>query len=311
MPVQNSIQSYLDGLSYYSPLTQPQQDELFRIFQMGVEVRKSWLKGDHDSITISEALEYQRVLLEGEKARHLIILHNLRFVVSEAITYSRSKGGSMDDYIQEGTLGLMHAMSLYDPSRGFGFLTYARHWIMLYMKKHLEFAHGHYRVPERHLANWSEYKKFQEDFLTEHGYNPEVEDWMTKFHFRRSVAEGVILALNPQYSLSYRVGRDNHLELLDVIPDNSPSAHELMERQDEIEEAQEIIQHMLGALPEKYSNILAYAYAFDDETIDRRTFREVGQHFNISKQRVSELVGRSLGIIRTKFGIKDTDSERG
>lgn len=111
------LQIYLREIGYRPLLSADQETMLAqRIAAMKAELRKP------------PALRDRQVIEEGESARDHFIEANLRLVVSIAGRY-RGKGLSMEDRVQEGNLGLMRAVEMFDPSMGYRFSTYATWWI--------------------------------------------------------------------------------------------------------------------------------------------------------------------------------------
>jgi len=85
--------------------------------------------GQSPLLTPAEELEYARANRDGDfEARQKMIEHNLRLVVSIAKHYL-NRGLTLADLIEEGNLGLIHALEKFDPERGFRFTTYATWWI--------------------------------------------------------------------------------------------------------------------------------------------------------------------------------------
>jgi len=85
--------------------------------------------GQHALLTPAEELHYARACASGDfAARQTMIERNLRLVVSIARHYTH-RGVALPDLIEEGNLGLIHALEKFDPERGFRFTTYATWWI--------------------------------------------------------------------------------------------------------------------------------------------------------------------------------------
>jgi RNA polymerase primary sigma factor len=129
------LQAYLRDIGR-KPLLSADEEIMLaqRIVRMKAELRKPL------------ALRDQQVIADGERARDRFVEANLRLVVHIARHY-RGKGMSMEDRVQEGNLGLMRAVEMFDPSKGYRFSTYATWWIRQAISRALMDQSSLIRVP--------------------------------------------------------------------------------------------------------------------------------------------------------------------
>src|SRR3954466_8961177 len=120
------VRLYLTDIGQYPLLTKDDEVRLAQAIEGGNAARCELEKGT--SISASKKRELRRLVTEGEQAQRTFVQSNLRLVVSIAKKYQAS-GLPLLDLIQEGNLGLMHAVEKFDWRKGFKFSTYATWWI--------------------------------------------------------------------------------------------------------------------------------------------------------------------------------------
>ncbi|HVF13128.1 MAG TPA: sigma-70 family RNA polymerase sigma factor, partial [Acidimicrobiales bacterium] len=121
------VRLYLTDIGQYPLLTKDDEVRLAKAIEGGNEARTK-LESDGTSLPQAKRRELRRVAQEGVNAQRTFVQSNLRLVVSIAKKYQAS-GLPLLDLIQEGNLGLMHAVEKFDWRKGFKFSTYATWWI--------------------------------------------------------------------------------------------------------------------------------------------------------------------------------------
>jgi len=121
------VRLYLTDIGQYPLLTKEGEVRLAQQIEAGVEARTGLADGG-DDLAPARRRELKRNLKRGEDAERTFVQSNLRLVVSIAKKYQAS-GLPLLDLIQEGNLGLMHAVEKFDWRKGFKFSTYATWWI--------------------------------------------------------------------------------------------------------------------------------------------------------------------------------------
>ena len=119
------IHLYLSDIGRYPLLTKDDEVRLAQAIEAGVKAREDL---EEKKLTPTRKREPRRLLKTGEDAQQPFVRSNLRLVASIAKKYQAS-GLPLLDLIQEGNLGLMHAVEKFDWRRGFKFSTYASWWI--------------------------------------------------------------------------------------------------------------------------------------------------------------------------------------
>ena len=121
------VRLYLTDIGQYPLLTKDDEVRLAQAIEGGRDAEAEVAKATK-GITTAEKRELRRAVMEGEQAQQTFVQSNLRLVVSIAKKYQAS-GLPLLDLIQEGNLGLMHAVEKFDWRKGFKFSTYATWWI--------------------------------------------------------------------------------------------------------------------------------------------------------------------------------------
>src|SRR5438128_5452794 len=121
------VRLYLTDIGQYPLLTKDDEVRLAQAIEAGNDARLR-LDGARKDLTAARRREFRRTAREGETAQRTFVQSNLRLVVSIAKKYQAS-GVALLDLIQEGNLGLMHAVERFDGRKGFKFSTYATWWI--------------------------------------------------------------------------------------------------------------------------------------------------------------------------------------
>lgn len=143
--------------------------------------------GQYKLLTAEEEKELAKRAKEGDtEAKDALINANLRLVVSIAKNY-QSKGMPLQDLIQEGNLGLAHAVEKFDYSKGFRFSTYATWWIKQSITRALADQSRTIRVPVHMIAQISKVRKTQRELTQKLGREPtlaEVDEAMPEYDER-------------------------------------------------------------------------------------------------------------------------------
>ena len=121
------VRLYLTDIGQYPLLTKEDEVRLAQAIEAGTEARAEFESIDTE-LTPAKKRELRRAMQKGEQAERTFVQSNLRLVVSIAKKYQAS-GLPLLDLIQEGNLGLMHAVEKFDWRKGFKFSTYATWWI--------------------------------------------------------------------------------------------------------------------------------------------------------------------------------------
>lgn len=257
----NLISLYVSDLQNYKLLTIEDEKELF------IKIRE-----DND-----------------EQAKHLLLLSNLRLVVSEAKKFL-GNGLPLIDLISEGNIGLIRAIEKFEYEKGNKFSTYAVWWIRQSIRKAIVNYGRDIRLPSYKYEQLSKVNKVIEEFQKENGNVPSTDYIAKKLGFK---ASKVILLQNEFQeimSLNDEIGENIYLE--DVIGLESDVENDII-RNDQIRE----INHFLEtALTERERIIVELRYGLSG--YKEHTLKEIGDILQITRERVRQIEKRAIDKLK-------------
>ena len=241
--------------------------------------------------------EEERVLtakiVQGDfGARQQMIVSNLRLVVNIAKRYSQ-RGMSLLDLIEEGNLGLMHALEKFDPSRGFRFSTYATWWIRQSVERAIINQSRTIRLPV-HIVKAINVILRARHHLARHGITEASEDDIA--HLVGVPVEEVrqMLRLNDRLlSLDAPLEVDGDLTMSDTLVDVHSELPEDMLAQ---AETLSFIGDWMNQLSDKQRWVVERRYGLNDQEV--QTLEQLANEMNISRERVRQIQTEALQLMR-------------
>ena len=259
----DTLRLYLKDISQFPQLTPEEEKEL------GARVQQ----GDEDAF---------RRLIEA----------NLRFVVAMAKKYSRS-GYPLHELINEGNLGLIEAVSRFDPSRGVRFITYASWWIRQAILAAIAHHGQVFRIPPKLKHELYRFETKVAHLTQELGHRPSVDEISKELGMKEEDVRDMIEGTPTEVSLDTPIGEGAEMRIEDLIQDQTVTpVDELLIAQS----FEEQLEALLAQLDDKERVIIERRFGLGDR--EPETLAEIGSELNLSRERIRQIEKRALGKLR-------------
>jgi RNA polymerase sigma factor (sigma-70 family) len=288
------VRLYLSDIGHYPLLTKDDEVRLARAIEAGASARLELSSVDSVGriLVSTRGRELRHQVRAGEDAQREFVMSNLRLVVSIAKKYQAS-GLPLLDLVQEGNLGLMHAVEKFEWRKGFKFSTYATWWIRQAITRGIANTSRTIRLPVHAGDTLSRLQKARSRLELKLGRAPSLAELSFDLELPEDkVVEALRFALEP-LSLSEPLREDGDAELGDVVEDRS--ADSPFEVAATALLPDEIIR-LLHPLDDREREILRLRFGLDRG--EPRTLEEVGAYFHLTRERIRQIEARAMSKLR-------------
>jgi len=285
------VRLYLTDIGQYTLLTKDDEVRLAKAIEAGKEAIEALDVGGKE-VTPARKRELRRQARQGEEAERQFVQSNLRLVVSIAKKYQAS-GLPLLDLIQEGNLGLMHAVEKFDWRKGFKFSTYATWWIRQAIQRGIANSARVIRLPVHAGDMLTALLKMRAQLEGSLGRTPTLAELAAEAELPLDKVVEVLRYAVDTVSLDEPVRDDGDAELGDFVEDRNATAPfdaaavSLLPGE---------VAKVLKVLDERERTILCLRFGLDGG--GERTLEEVAEYFGLTRERIRQIEARAMSKLR-------------
>jgi RNA polymerase sigma factor (sigma-70 family) len=286
---QDLVAIYLRDVGHFALLTKADEVRLGRAIEAGTKARVALAA---DDLSGRGRADLNRRVREGERAYRIFVQSNLRLVVSVARKFPQT-GLPLIDLIQEGNLGLMHAVEKFDWRKGFKFSTYATWWIRQQIQRGIEEKGRTIRLPDRALDRIAALKAARFRLSAQLGRPPTIAELAAAVEVTPRQVGELLVHFQAPCSLNVPAVLDAEVELQDLIADSSAiepdeaATTALLPGQ---------IDRLLDHLNPREQTVIKLRFGLDRG--EPRTLEEIGPHLNLTRDTIRLIEKRALAKLR-------------
>lgn len=261
---EEGLPSYLSRLTQEPLLSADDEGSLARAAQ----------RGDHD-------------------ARQRLIEANMRLVINIAKAY-RSRSIPLEDLIQEGAIGLMHAVERFDPDKGFRFSTYATHWIKQSIGRAIDNKSKAIRLPAHVSQSLRKIDKERARLMREFGHEPSMEQLAAAIGISAKRLQQMMQSAQDLLSLDMKVGDAENTTLGNLLRDVQAGDPE-----DEVISREMIdeLNLILNQLPDREQRVMRHRLRLDNRA-DDESDEDAAKELKLSRERIRQIEVQAIKKLR-------------
>jgi len=285
------VRLYLTDIGQYVLLTKDDEVRLAKAIEEG-KTAEAALKKTEKQITPTRRRELNKVVRAGARAERQFVQSNLRLVVSIAKKYQAS-GLPLLDLIQEGNLGLMHAVEKFDWRKGFKFSTYATWWIRQAITRAMADQARTIRIPVHMVEVINKLARVQRQMLQDLGREPTPEELAKELDMTPEKVVEVQKYGREPISLHTPLGEEGDSEFGDLIEDS-----EAIVPADAVSFTllQEQLHSVLDTLSEREAGVVAMRFGLTDG--QPKTLDEIGKVYGVTRERIRQIESKTMSKLR-------------
>ena len=244
-------------------------------------------------LTPDEEIHYGRLARKGdEHGRKKMIVCNLRLVVKISRRYM-NRGLALPDLIEEGNLGLIHAVEKFDPERGFRFSTYATWWIRQNIERALMNQTRTIRLPIHINKELNAYLRKSRELMQQKGDEPTVAEVAEALGKPLDKVRKLLKFSERTSSLDVTVGKDSDSPLVNFVSETSAREPDEVIKDQDITDS---VENWLYQLEPKQQEVIVRRFGLHGH--DNATLEQVGKELGLTRERVRQIQMEALKRLR-------------
>jgi len=246
-------------------------------------------------LSAEEEVELTRLSQQGDAtARQRIVEANMRLVISIARSY-RSKAVPLEDLIQEGAIGLMHAVERFDPEKGFRFSTYATHWVRQSIGRALDNKAKAIRIPAHISQTLRKIEREKAKLTRDLGGEPSQEELALAMGITPRKLSSLYQCAREMVSLDTKIGENENTTLGGLLKTEDQSTNPEAEAING--EMQRELYHILMELSERERHVVSFRLKMDD-TPENEIRDELAKELQLSRERIRQIEMQAIKKLR-------------
>ena len=277
------------GKKYSAPLARLKEEierrqKKLQALEVTYHLSISGIKDINREVSIGEA--------KARRAKKEMVEANLRLVISIAKKYT-NRGLQFLDLIQEGNIGLMKAVDKFEYKRGYKFSTYATWWIRQAITRSIADQARTIRIPVHMIETINKLNRISRQMLQEMGREPTPEELAVRMEMPEDKVRKVLKIAKEPISMETPIGDDEDSHLGDFIEDKAAVIPLDAAIQANLREA---TTRVLSSLTPREERVLRMRFGIGMNT--DHTLEEVGQQFNVTRERIRQIEAKALRKLR-------------
>lgn len=246
-------------------------------------------------LTAEEEVALTRAAHKGDaSARQRLIESNMRLVINIARNY-RSRTIPLEDLVQEGAIGLMHAAERFDPDKGFRFSTYATHWVRQAIGRAIDHKSKAIRLPAHISQSMRRIDKVRREFTSTHGREPTTEQLAAELGISAKRLAWLMQVGQELLSLDMNVGDSESSTLGNLIRDDRvPSAEEALLQS----ELMAVLHQVMLELNERERRVLTHRLRHADSPEKTAAGEQLSEELQLSRERIRQIEVQAIKKLR-------------